>query len=344
MRSLIGRPRNGFMGFDLTSLRKSRAARRARAWARTWARAWAGVRALPIRWLLFSMAAFTAAVAIILATLIWTGANALSGAREDVRKMGEANKVLGLLESETGRLQSLIPRYLNQPSEQLLAEILSLQGEVLSTLRGRSAADPVLSGFGDELGAATERFLQGFGELRDAQSTILQTYEKDVLAPAERMVSLLSAAEAAVGAGDAALPRSLQALRDAFTTSLVAANTFYASLDSEAFENAQRQIATVEQAIPKLIELADSDAQRSALAALSEPAASFRRGLEALSRQCEARTAVLKAAIDRNLPAMSKFIERTWQKMALLEIKRRTASIAPCPTSTRTARSLPSCS
>jgi len=304
------------MGFDLTFFRKSPAARTARIWRRF---APGFVRAVPIRWLLFSMAGFTAIVAIILAVLIWTGANALSGAREDVRKMGEANKVLGLLESETGRLQSLIHRYLNQPSEQLLAEILSLHGEVLSTLRGRGAGDPVLSGFTDELRAATERFLQGFGELREAQRRILETYEHEVLKPVEETVSLLAAAEATIGRSDSPLLWSLQTLRDTVTASLVAANAYYTSLDPEALENAQQGIAQVEQAIPKLADLAENDTQRSALEALSGPAASFRDGLKTLSQRCGARTHLLKAATDGNLAAMSKFIESTWRKMALLE-------------------------
>src|SRR5215471_8675209 len=222
MRSLIGRPQQS-MSFDLTFLRKRRRARTTRTLSGTWSTPWAGfdtgfVRALPIRWLLFSMAAFTAVVAVILATLIWTGANALSGAWADVRRINESNKILAQLDSETSRLQSLIHRYLNQPNEQLLSEILSLHAEVLSTLRGRGAADPVLSGFAEELRAGTDRFLQAFGELRDVQRTILQTYEHDVLKPAEEIVSLLAFTEAAIGRRDAPLLESLRAARDSFTS------------------------------------------------------------------------------------------------------------------------------
>jgi hypothetical protein len=242
------------MSFDLTAFSRNPPTAHA---ARAWQSFNSGfLRALPIRWLLFSMAALSATVAIILAALIWNGANALSGAWEDVRKMNESNKVLGLLESETSRLQSLIHRHLNQPNEQLLAEILSLHGEVLSTLRGRGAADPVLSSFAEELRAVAERFLQGFGELRDVQRTILQIYEHEVLKPAEEIVSLLAFTEAAIGRRDAPLLPSLRTSRDSFTTSLLAANAYYSSLDPEALENAQQSIALVELAIPEMVVLA----------------------------------------------------------------------------------------
>src|SRR2546430_13011107 len=119
------------------------------------------VRVLPIRWRLFSIAALNAAVAFILAAFIWNGANVLSRAWDDVRTVRESDKLLVLLESEASRLQNLIHRYINQPSQEVLTEILGLHGEVLSTLRNRGAVDPVLSGSADELRAVTERFSSG---------------------------------------------------------------------------------------------------------------------------------------------------------------------------------------
>ena len=82
------------------------------------------VRVLPIRWRLLSMATLNATVAVILAALIWNGANVLSRAWDDVRKVRESDKLLVQLESESSRLQNLIHRYINQPSQEVLAEIL----------------------------------------------------------------------------------------------------------------------------------------------------------------------------------------------------------------------------
>src|SRR5205809_7462778 len=164
---------------------------------------------LPSTWRLFSSAALHAAVAFILAAFIWNGANVLGRAWDDVRTVRESDKLLVLLESEASRLQNLIHRYINQPSQEVLTEILGLHGEVLSTLRNRGAVDPVLSGSTDELRAVTERFLQGFGEVRALQTTIAHTYENDVLKPAKDVVGLYSIIESSIESRDSLLLPSL---------------------------------------------------------------------------------------------------------------------------------------
>src|SRR5262249_60879340 len=138
-------------------------------------------------------------------------------------------RLLVLLESEASRLQNLIHRYINQPSNELLTEILGLHGEVLSTLRNRGAVDPVLSGSADELRAVTERFLQGFGEVRGVTMTITQTYENEGRRPAREMAGLYAIVEGAIGRRDALLLPSLGKSREAFTAGLLAANAFYLS-------------------------------------------------------------------------------------------------------------------
>jgi hypothetical protein len=295
------------------------------------------VRVLPIRWRLLSIAALNATVAVILATLIWNGANVLSRSWDDVRRVRESDKLLVLLESEASRLQNLIHRYINQPSREVLAEILGLHGEVLSTLRNRGAADPVLSGSADELRSVTERFLQGFGEVREVQTMISHTYENDVLKPAKEMAGLYAIIEGAIGRRDALLLPSLGKSREAFTASLVAANAFYLSLASDAADEARRNIATVEQTIPVMIDLAENDLQRSALRALAQRAASFRDGLKNLSEQFVTRNNLLKTAIDDNQAAMIEVINKLSAQMTLRDCRRRAASTARWPTSTRTS-------
>ncbi len=277
------------------------------------------VRALPIRWRLLSLAALNATVAVILAALIWNGANVLSRAWEDVRKVRESDKLLVLLESDASRLQNMIHRYINQPSQEGLAEILGLHGEVLSTLRNRGAVDPVLSGSAEELRAVTERFLQGFGEVREVQTTTSQTFENEVLKPAKEMAGLYAIIEGAIGRRDALLLPSLGKSREAFTASLVAANAFYLSPASEAADEARRNITTVEQTIPVMIDLAENTLQRTALAALAQRAASFREGMKNLAEQFTTRTNLLKTAIDDNQAAMIAGINKVSTQMRLRE-------------------------
>jgi signal transduction histidine kinase len=270
---------------------------------------------------MFATVTLMAAVVVILAGLIWNGANVVSRAWDDVRKVHESDKLLVLLEGKASRLQNLVHRYINQPSQVVLTEILFLHGEVLSTLRNRGAADPVLSGSADELRTVTERFLQGLGEVRAVQTQISHTYENDVIKPAKEMAGLYAIIEGAIGKREGELLPSLGKSRQTFTTSLVAANAFYLSLASDAADEAKRSIATVEQTIPAMLDLAENNLQRTALTALAQRAAAFRDGLKTLSEQFATRTNLLKTGIDDNQAAMIAVINKLSAQMSLHELQ-----------------------
>src|SRR5260370_41966822 len=107
-------------------------------------------RAVTMRWRILWIAAMNSAVVVVVAALIWNGAKVLGSAWDDVRQVRESEKILALLESETGRLQNLIHRYINQASPELLAEILLLRGAVLGTVTKLAATGPMLQGAVDE--------------------------------------------------------------------------------------------------------------------------------------------------------------------------------------------------
>ncbi len=132
---------------------------------------------MPIRWRILSIAALNSAVVVVLVAMIWNGAQVLGSAWDDVRQVRESDKILALLQGETGRLQNLIHRYINQPSPELFAEISLLRETVRGALTTRAATDPILSGSVEELKRVTERFLNGLDELRSGQATISQTDE-----------------------------------------------------------------------------------------------------------------------------------------------------------------------
>jgi signal transduction histidine kinase len=256
------------------------------------------LRAVPIRWRILSIAALNSAVVVVLAALIWNGAQVLGSAWEDVRQVRESDKILARLESETSRLQNLIHRYINQPSADLFAEILLLREAVLGTLTTRASTDPMLSGSVAELERVTDRFLNGFGELRSLQATITKTYEEQVLRPARDMAGLYSIIEGATGHRDALIWPSLGKSREAFTAMLVAANAYYLSLATTSAEDARRNAETIENTIPLMTDLADNDLQRLALQRLSGRTAALREGLAKLSEQLSARTELLRNTID----------------------------------------------
>src|SRR6516162_10795670 len=255
------------------------------------------LRAVPIRWRILSIAALSSAVVVVLVALIWNGAQVLAMAWDDLRQVRESDKILALLESETGRLQNLIHRYINQPSPELFAEILLLREAVLGTLTTRASTDPMLSGSVEELERVTDRFLNGFGELRTVQATINKTYDEQVLGPAKDMAGLYSIIEGATGHRDALIWPSLGKSREAFTAMLVAANSYYLSLASASAEDARRNTETIERTIPVMIDLADNDLQRLALQRLDARTAALREGLAKLSEQLSNRTELLRNTI-----------------------------------------------
>jgi signal transduction histidine kinase len=299
------------------------------------------VRAVPIRWRILSIAALNSAVVIVLAFMIWNGAKVLGSAWNDVRQARESEKILARLESETGRLQNLIHRYINQPSPELFAEILLVREAVLGTLTTRASTDPMLSGSVEQLERVTERFLDGFGQLRAVQTKISKTYEDQVLAPARDMAGLYSIIEGATGHRDALIWPSLGKSREAFTAMLVAANSYYLSLASASAEDARRNTETIEKTIPVMSDLANNDLQRMALQRLKTRTAALRDGLSKLSDELTNRTNLLRNTIDANQAEATGAVDGLSAKLrereqaaqatfdqALSDISRRVLTIA----------------
>ena len=283
------------------------------------------VRSLPIGWRILAIAVLNSAVVIILAGLIWTGGSKLSRAWDELRHVRESDTLLVLLEGEAGRLQNLIHRYINEPSPEIFAEILLVREAVLGTLRTRSPSDPVLSSAMADLAGVTERFLDGFNELRAVQATITHTYEDEVLRPAREMAGLYSILEGSISQQDALIRPALGKSREAFTAAVVAANAYYLSLASNAVEEARRNTETIEKTIPVMIDLADDDIQRSALDALKQRAGALRAGLADLSAKFAARTHVLRTAIDGNQATMISAIDGLQAQMREREERAQTS-------------------
>ncbi|WP_245286907.1 ATP-binding protein [Bradyrhizobium sp. Tv2a-2] len=273
--------------------------------------------------------------------MIWNGAKVLGSAWNDVRQARESEKILARLESETGRLQNLIHRYINQPSPELFAEILLVREAVLGTLTTRASTDPMLSGSVEELEHVTERFLDGFGQLRSVQTKISKTYEEQVLAPAKDMAGLYSIIEGATGHRDALIWPSLGKSREAFTAMLVAANSYYLSLATASAEEARHNTETIEKTIPVMSDLADNDLQRMALQRLKTRTAALRDGLSKLSNELTDRTELLHNTIDATQAEATGAVDELSAKMrereqaaqatfdqALSDISRRVLTIA----------------
>jgi signal transduction histidine kinase len=279
------------------------------------------LRAVPIRWRILSIAALNSAVVVVLVAMIWNGVQVLGSAWDDVRQVRESDKILASLENETGRLQNLIHRYIDQPSPEFFNEILLLRDAVLGTLTTRASSDPMLSGSVPELERVTERLLNGFDDLRAVQTTISKTYEQQVLTPARDMAGLYSIIEGATGHRDARIWPSLGQSREAFTAMLVAANAYYLSLATASAEEARRNTETIEKTIPVMSDLADNDLQRLAVQRLNARTVAFREGLAKLSEQLTSRTELLHNTIDASQAETVGAIDELSVKMRQREQK-----------------------
>lgn len=268
------------------------------------------IRAVPIRWRILSIAAVNTAVVLVLAALIWNGARALNAAWSEVRQVRESDRLLALLEGEAGRLQNLIHRYFNQPNPEVFAEITLLREALLSTLKTRASADPMLSGSVADLIEVTEKFLAGFGDLRATQARIARIYEVEVLKPVRDMAGLYAIIDGASSSHNALIWPSLTKSREAFSATLVAANSYYLSFSSGAADEAQRNLETIERTIPVLLDLAENDLQRAALSKLREQAILLRQGLNDLAAGFAQQSRLLRDEIDGNQSAMVDAVDR----------------------------------
>jgi signal transduction histidine kinase len=268
------------------------------------------LRTLPIRWRILSIALLNAIVVIVFAAVIWDGARILTSARNELRQTRESDRLLTDLEGDTVRLQSIIHRYFTQPDPALLKEIMGLREGLLKTLKTRAATEPNLSAAATELLQSTERFVDGFGKLRDVQAQIVTTYEHQVLRPAREMAGLYAIIESATRSQYSLIWPSLSKSRESFSTTLVLTNSFYLTQMRETAEEITKNLKTIEDTIPVMLDLADNDLQRGALGALAYRAVSWRLGVAHLSDSFSIRDQLLREAIDSNQTAMANAIDR----------------------------------
>ncbi|MGE0752140.1 MAG: ATP-binding protein [Variibacter sp.] len=279
------------------------------------------IRALPIRWRIFAIAGLNTAVVLLLAALIWDGAQGLTNAWNGLRQARESDRLLVSLESDTVRLQSLIHRYFNQPQPELLAEIVRRRAALLDSLNKRAAADPALAGSVSSLTMATERFVGGFDALRAVRDGITRAYQDEVLAPAREMAGLYAIIEGATKGRESLIWPSLSKSRDAFSESLVAANAYFLSPTQARAEAALNRIEIIERTSPVMRDLAENDLQRDAVKALDTRAAAMHAGLEHLAREFAAQSTLLRESIDGNQAAMVAAIDILSQQVRAREAR-----------------------
>lgn len=267
------------------------------------------MRQFPIRWRILSLAALNAAVVFVFAAVIWDGARVLTDARDELRRTRDSERLLTQLELDAVRLQGFIHRYFTQPNDSLLSEITRLREKVLTSLKIDAAADPILAGAADPLLKATDRFVGGFGELRNVQNAIATAYEGQVLKAVQEMAGLYAIIENGTREQASLIWPSLSKSRESFSTTLVLTNAFYLTQTRNTAEEILKNLESIEGTIPVMLDLADNDLQRGALGALAYRIVSWRLGIASLSEHFATRSRLLRDAIDGNQQMIARTID-----------------------------------
>src|SRR5947209_7747905 len=163
------------------------------------------LRRMPIRWRILSIAVVNAAVVLILAVLIGDSASVVNNTWSDLIKVRASERVVSQIDSESGRIQSLIHRYFTQPSPELLAEVESRWNALQSNLIPRAAEDPMLRPATRSLSDLANRLVGGFDALRAVRDKIAEIYEGEVLTPAKQMTGLYAIIESTIEGRDSLL-------------------------------------------------------------------------------------------------------------------------------------------
>ena len=267
------------------------------------------MRGLPIRWRVLLLAALNAVVVIIFAAVIWDGTQVITSARNELTQARDSDRLLTQIESDVVRLQGLIHRYFTQPNVDLLNEITDRREALLATLKVQAPADPILSGATEPLLESTERFITGFSDLRNVQSAIATAYENQVLKAVHEMAGLYAIMENGTREQSSLIWPSLSKSRESYSTTLVLTNAYYLTQTREIAEEILKNLESIENTIPVMLDLADNDLQRGALGALGYRIVSWRLGIANLSEHFATRSRLLREVIDGNQMMMAKTID-----------------------------------
>jgi len=263
------------------------------------------LRRIPIRWRILSIAIANTAVVLILAVLIAESARIVNNTWTDLVRVRASERIVSQIDSEAGRVQSLIHRYFTQPSPELVAEVESRWNALQSNLIPRAAEDPVLQLATRSLSDLTNRLVGGFDALRAVREKIAEIYEGEVLTPAKEMTGLYAIIESTVEGRNALISPALRKSRESFSTGLVAINAYYLSLSATSAREAVSNLQSIENTLPVMLDLADSEIQTAALKGLQTRAAQLRKGIDNLAAVFDRQSALLRDEVDKSQAEMS---------------------------------------
>jgi C4-dicarboxylate-specific signal transduction histidine kinase len=258
------------------------------------------LRRLPIRGRILAIAGLNTGVVLLLTILVFGGAKQLNGAWDDLLQARRTDRALAAVGTEAGRLQSLIHRYFTQPSPELLAQIeLTRQALAANLAQGDDAATAANVSAPD-VAAIVQRVVTGFEQLRAVRRNISDLYENGVLRSAGEISGLYAILETTLRGNNGLIVPTLARSRDLFSRVVVAANGYYLTFSFNSAQDAFSGLEAIEQTLPVMRDLAETDLQRSSLDALGRRVGALRANLLKLSEAFDEQGTLLREAVDKS--------------------------------------------
>ena len=277
----------------------------ARIWL--WARS---IRSIPVGRRIFLMVALNGLVMAVFGGLIIGGAGIVQTQWEEVRKARELDRLFVGIDSDIGRLQNLVHRYLHTPTDPLLVEIDGRQKALLDKLAASGAPDSEIAGDVSRLTAASNRFFGSFDALRDIKTRLRRTYDMAILNAGAEMPVLYTTLEAAARERNPAMLGHLGKAREAFADALLAATAFYLSADEASADRAERSLDSIVAAIPRMRAMARDSVLDGALDGVARRVELLRQAMSVMRHSIERQNRLVIDEVDGGQRAMASIIDR----------------------------------
>ncbi|MGE5516100.1 MAG: ATP-binding protein [Bacteroidota bacterium] len=267
-------------------------------------------RRIPINWRIPLVVALNAGVALSVGLLGWQGATVVRHDLDELQVVQLRSRQLTDIDGQASRLQSLIRQYLNNPTDEVLKEIMRRSEDLFAALSA-TTQDARMSVEIGQMNDAARRFVAGFQQLKGINLEIAHIYEGQVVHTASEMSGLYAILNSTIRSrpGTLLAPALVKSHED-FVEAVIAINTFYFNPSPAKAATAHDILSRVIETGPVLVELAGSDLQRDALHVIASRAATLDEGIEAIQRAMDERSRILANEVDANQAAMAVAIDR----------------------------------
>ncbi|MCL4798392.1 MAG: PAS domain S-box protein [Burkholderiales bacterium] len=270
----------------------------------------AWLRRIPIRRRIFLLLGVNLAIACVLLGLAWRH----EAAQERFQRRLEARYALDFelqrIERDSERLKGLVRQYFVRPEPALQAEVRRLGEDLGRRIEESALPDPGIRGRLRAARAALRQLVAGFDALVELDPQIIGAYEARVLKAGRETSGLFAIIRGTlrVERTDLLAP-SLGKAHEAFVGAMLNLNAFYLRRDAGSRAEAKASLGRIASAVPVMLDLAATELQREALAAIGARTRALEEELEHLAAMFERQRRVLDEDVDLGARRLTALIE-----------------------------------